>query len=151
MTPRVPLLLTRKGIEAVAHFTCPARQISSTFNFIVDTGSEVSLLAWEDAAKVDIEVDSLPSYDRPMAGFGGRAEVKHVSDMCCVHLTFDDGKMVTVDLPDGILVWRPSRRKTQRQNPVHSVSILGRDFLLSSGFTLFINLSKKQYYLERED
>ena len=117
MPVRVPLLLTEKGIEVVALLHCPSRHISQTFNFLVDTGSQLSLLAWQDAAKVGIDVEELPSFPKKIGGFGGAAEAKHFREPCFLYLTSDDGELVAVDLPDGILVWRPSRKRSERGSP----------------------------------
>jgi len=147
---RASLLLTEKGLEVPAHLTCPAREISSTYNFIVDTGSERSLLAWQDAAKAGIDIEDLPSHKRPLSGFGGRAEAKELSGLFYVTLTSDDKELLTVEMKEGLLIWRPSRKKSQRYVTIPPVSILGRDFMKSSGFTLVVNLSKDFYYFEME-
>lgn len=149
MPLRVPLLLTEKGIEVAALFHCPSKRISQTFNFLVDTGSELSMLAWQDAARVGIDADELPSYPRQIGGFGGAAEAKHFREPCFLYLTTDDEQLITVELSDGILVWRPSRKKSERTAPSPAVSILAREFMERSACTLLVNMAKKQYYLER--
>ena len=149
MPLRVPLLLTEKGIEVVALLHCPSKRISQTFNFLVDTGSELSMLAWQDAAKVGIDAEELPSYRKKIGGFGGASEAKHFTEPCFLYLTTDAGQLITVELPDGILIWRPSRKKSERIAPSPAVSILAREFMARSGCTLVVNMSKKEYYLER--
>ena len=49
---RSSLLLTERGIRAVAHFNCQTLKVSGILDFIVDTGSERSFLGWDDAQKV---------------------------------------------------------------------------------------------------
>ena len=149
MPVRVPLLLTEKGIEVVALLHCPSRHISQTFNFLVDTGSQLSLLAWQDAAKVGIDVEELPSFPKKIGGFGGAAEAKHFREPCFLYLTSDDGELVAVDLPDGILVWRPSRKRSERTSPSPAVSILGREFMERSGCALVVNMARREYYFGR--
>ena len=148
MPLRVPLLLTEKGIEVVALLHCPSKRIAQSFNFLVDTGSELSMLAWQDAAKVGIDAEELPNYPTKLGGFGGAAEAKHFKEPCFVYLTTDDGELITVELPDGILVWRPSRKKSERIAPSPAISILAREFMARSGCTLVVNMAKKQYYFE---
>src|SRR5438876_7925542 len=46
---RSRLVLSERGIEVVAQFACPARRITQTYNFLIDTGSSASYLGWEDA------------------------------------------------------------------------------------------------------
>jgi len=149
MPSRVPLLLTEKGIEVVALFHCPSKRISQSFNFLVDTGSDLSMLAWQDAAKVGVDAERLPRYPKPIGGFGGAAEAKHFPEPCFLYLTTDDGTLITVELPEGILVWRPSRKKFERSTPSPAVSILAREFMERSGCTLVVNMAKKECYFEK--
>jgi len=146
---RSRLLLTEKGIEVVAVFTCPARRISKTFNFLIDTGSMASYLGWEDALKAGIDADKLPGSPRPVFGFGGAADVKHLPDPCFLHVRYEEGGMETVELPQGIMVYRPSRRKTARWQSGPSFSILGRDFLRNSGWRLVVNLAQEEAFFEK--
>lgn len=115
----------------------------------MDTGSELSLLAWQDAAKAGIHVDDLPRYERKLGGFGGAAEAKHVAEPCFLYLTTAKGQIITVELPKGILVWRPSRKRSERRSPSPAVSILAREFLERSACMLFVDMAKKAYYLEK--
>ena len=144
---RSRLVLGERGIEAVAHFTCPSRMISKALHFVVDTGSELSFLGWKDAILAGIEVESLPAYPRPVAGFGGAAEAKHLRDPCFVYLDFDD-TLKQVELPNGMLVYRPSRTKTKHWRIEESVSILGRDFIRNSGSKLVVDLANDEAYFE---
>ena len=79
---RSRLVLSERGIEVVAQFTCPMRHITQTYNFLIDTGSSSSYLGWEDAAKAGIKVEELPSSSKPIFGFGGAADVKHLKEPC---------------------------------------------------------------------
>ncbi|TLZ75652.1 MAG: hypothetical protein E6K08_08215 [Methanobacteriota archaeon] len=145
---RSRLVLSERGIEVVAQFTCPARRITQTYNFLIDTGSSASYLGWEDATKAGIKVEELPSSSKPIFGFGGAADVKHLKDPSFLHVRFEDNTLETVELPDGILVYRPSRRKTTHWQSGPSVSLLGRDFLRMSGWKLIANLPREEAYLE---
>ncbi len=145
---RIPLSLTEKGIEVVARVTCPGRKLSSTFNFLIDTGSDRSFLSWEDATKARIDPEELPRYPIPVAGLGGTTEAKHLNDPCFVHVQAEDGTLRTVELPDGMLVYRPARRKETRWVAGAAISLLGRDFLRESRWTLRVNLASGELYLE---
>jgi hypothetical protein len=146
---RSRLLLTEKGIEVVALFTCPARRISQTFNFLIDTGSTASYLGWEDALKAGIDVDKLPGSAKPTFGFGGAADVKQLPEPCFLHVRYGEAGMETVELPQGIMVYRPSRRKTARWQSGPSVSIVGRDFLRNSGWKLVVDLAEQEAFFEK--
>ena len=146
---RSRLVLSERGIEVVAQFTCPMRHITQTYNFLIDTGSSSSYLGWEDAAKAGIKVEELPSSSKPIFGFGGAADVKHLKEPCFLHVRFEGNTLETVGLPDGILVYRPSRRKTTHWRSGPSVSLLGRDFLRMSGWKLIADLPRQEAYLER--
>ncbi len=145
---RSSLLLTERGIETAARFTCPSRGVSRSLHFLVDTGSSLSFLGWKDALGSDIDPDGLPGYGRPVAGFGGAADARHLKDPCFLYLDFG-GRLVQVELPDGVLVYRPSRRKAGRWTVQESVSILGRDALRRSGCKLVVDLPGGEAYLER--
>jgi len=146
---RSRLFLTEKGIEVVARFTCPARRISDTLHFLIDTGSERSFLGWETAVKVGLVVEDLPRYPKPVFGFGGAAEAKHLSDLCALHVPFEGDQLETVEIRDGILVYRPSRTQTKHWKAGPSVSIIGRDVLTLSGWKLVVDLSQDQMYFEK--
>ena len=149
MALRVPLLLSEEGIQAVALFTCPSRRISRSFHFLVDTGSKLSFLAWQDAANVGIDLEALPNYRKGLAGIGGAAEARHLTEPCFNHLKTDQGGVVTVELPDGVLIWRPSRKKSARSLPSLAIGILGREFMERLGWTLLVNMAQKEFYFER--
>ena len=121
-----------------------------TFNFIVDTGSAASFLSWEDAKKMGIDIDELPVHPKGVAGFGGTAEARHLKETCYVYLTTEEGTLTTVELPEGMVLSRPPRKKKTHWVPGSGVTILGRDFLEKSGLTLRINLRKNELFLESE-
>lgn len=87
---RSTLLLTERGIELVGRLTCPERMISGTLRFIIDTGSERSFLGWDDAQKLGIDVDRLPGSAKPVLGFGGSADAKHLREECYIYLDFGE-------------------------------------------------------------
>ncbi len=145
---RSPLVITERGVECIARFVCPNRKISTTLDFIVDTGSGLSFIGYKDALQMGVEFDELGPYGRPVAGFGGAADARHLSDPCYVYVDFDK-ELHQVDLPEGVLVYRPSRKGSKRWKTEESVSLLGRDFEKASGLTLAINLSRGEAYLEK--
>ena len=146
---RSSLLLTERGIQAIARFTCPARKITGNLHFIIDTGSERSFLGWEDAEKLGLRVDALPGYPKPVLGFGGSAEAKHLREECYIYLDFGDHGLQQVLLADGILLYRPSKARTKHWKRGPSVSILGRDFLEESGYRLVVDLAATELFLEK--
>ena len=146
---RSRLVLTERGIEAVAHLTCPSKMVSKVLHFVVDTGSELSFLGWKDALQANIDVEALPTYPKPVAGFGGAAEAKHLREPCYVYLDFD-GVLEQVELPSGMVIYRPSPTKTKHWKIEESVSILGRDFIKNSGYKLIVYLAKDEAYFEKE-
>src|SRR6267143_6013037 len=146
---RSSLLLTERGIQAVVQFHCPARKASGVLHFIIDTGSTLSFLGWEDAEKLGLDVDGLPGYGMPVLGFGGSADAKHLREECYLYLDFGDQGLQEVILTDGILVYRPSKARAKHWKRGPSVSILGRDFLEKSGYRLVVNLVRKELFLEK--
>jgi len=68
---------------------------------------------------------------------------------CFLYLTTDKGGVITVELPDGLLVWRPSRKKSERNVPSPAVSIVARDFMRRSDCALGVPMAKKEYYFEK--
>ncbi len=145
---RAPLLFTEKGLELVVHLTCPARRISSAFNFLVDTGSEKSYLAWQDAEKVGIKLDELPPYPKAILGFGGTAQAKHLNELCFLSVQSEEGNLSTAELSEGLLIYRPSLRRGSRSAPAPALSIAGRDLLEKSGWRLVVDMARKLAYLE---
>ncbi len=148
-----PLVLTERGVELVAQFTCPSRKISKVLHFIIDTGSGLSFIGWKDALQAGIDWEKLGRYAKPVAGFGGAADARHLNEPCFIHLDFEDEQhqhsLVTVDLLDGMLVYRPARTKTKHWKVEDSVSLLGRDFLASTACTLVLNLAEGEGWFER--
>src|SRR2546421_11608350 len=109
---RSRLTLSEKGPTAVARLDCPG-VFSGTFDFVVDTGSSVTMLGWHDALRVGLDFDSLPNVGKPVAGFGGEAtDVRAIRHPCFIYLSFDH-QLEQVEL-DGIIVYRPSRKQTKR-------------------------------------
>ena len=144
------MVLTERGIEAVAVFTCPGRSRTDTLSFIVDTGSSASFLSWDDAVRLGIDVDSLPGSPKPIMGFGGSGtDVRYLARPCFLHFDFDATKAEQVALPDGILVYKPARTKTKRWRTEKSLSLLGRDFMKISGWNLVVNVAKNEFYFEK--
>ena len=133
----------------MARLTCPSQRISKVLNFILDTGSEASFLGWQDSSEAGIEVDGLPNSRKPVLGFGGAAEAKHLNEPCFLHVDLDGIRLETVELSNGILIYRPSRTRSRHWKEGPSVSILGRDFLASSGMRLVVDLSHDEMYLEK--
>ena len=146
---RSALLLSERGIQAVVNFHCPTRKISGTLHFIIDTGSTRSFLGWEDAQKLGLDVDQLPGYAMPVFGFGGSADAKHIQEECYLYLDFGDQGLQEVILEDGILVYRPSKTRAKRWKRGPSLSLLGRDFLETSGYRLVVNLRGREFFLEK--
>jgi hypothetical protein len=101
---RSRLVLTEKGIELVARLTCPSKKISKVLNFILDTGSQRSFLGWQDASEAGVDVEGLPSSTKPVLGFGGAAEAKHLNEPCFFHVDLDGVRLETVELMNGILI-----------------------------------------------
>ena len=146
---RVSLSLREKGIQVVGSFHCPARKASATLDFVVDTGSARSFLAWEDALSAKIDAENLPSHPRQILGFGGTAQAREVRDVCFIYLRSDDSKLEEVEMPDGILVYKPPPKKAKHWVPGPAVSLLGRDFLTRSKYVLHADLARNVIYFER--
>jgi len=139
---------TEKGLTVPAHFHCPSRRISRPLDFLIDTGSSRSFLSWTDAKEMGVEIDHLPTHPKPVRGFGGGTSVKHLKDPCFVYLEFDRIPK-PVDFPDGILVYEPSKQRSlQGQKLGPGPSILGRDLMRRSGWTLHVNLQKGERWFE---
>ncbi len=145
---RVSLSFTEKGIELVGRLHCPAKHISTSLSFVIDTGSEMSYLGWDDAETAGLDSDQLPRYYKPVLGFGGAAEAKHLREQCFVYAESEDKDLQQVEFPNGILVYRPSKRKKRRWVAGKSVSILGRDFMIYAGWRLSIDAKNKIAYFE---
>ncbi len=142
---RSSLLITEKGIEAVVTFTCPARHISRALHFVLDTGSGLSFLGYKDVLQMNIDFDHLPGYGKAVAGFGGAADAKHVPEACFVYVNFGS-ELHEVELPHGILVYRPSRKGAKGWKLEESVSLLGRDFLENSGCKLVVDWPREAHF-----
>ncbi len=113
----------------------------------------MSFIGWKDAVQSGIDWEKLGTYSKPVAGFGGAADARHLDEPCFVHLDFEDEQrqhsLVTVDLPDGMLAYRPARTKTKHWKVEDSVSLLGRDFLAGTACSLVLNLSEGEGWFER--
>ncbi len=145
-----PLLITEKGLEVVGRFHCPARKVTETFHFVVDTGSSTTYLGWHDATRARIDFDSLPGSPKPVFGFGGSGtDVKHLPEQCFFYIPFETGGLEEVQLPEGILIYRPARTKTKNWKTEGSVSLIGRDFLRVSGWRLIVDLAGNRAYFEK--
>ncbi len=117
-------------------------------HFIIDTGSGRSFIGYQNALRAGIDFDRLPQYGRPVAGFGGAADAKHLPDSCYVYLDFEN-TLHEVEMPDGILVYRPSRKGAKHWKVEESANLLGRDFIEASGCRLSIDLARGEAYFER--
>jgi hypothetical protein len=145
---RSRLTLGEKGPTAVARLDCPG-VVSGVFDFVVDTGSGATMLGWHDAIRGGIDFESLPQVGKPVAGFGGEAtDVRAIGRVCFVYLSFDH-QLEQVELPEGILVYRPSRRRTKNWKFGPTANVLGRDFLQASGWQLFVDLAHNLAYIEK--
>lgn len=148
-----PLVLTERGIELVAQFTCPSRKISKILHFIIDTGSGLSFIGWKDALQAGIDWEKLGGYPKPVAGFGGAADARHLNELCFIHLDFEDDEqkhsLVSVEMPEGMLVYRPARTQTKHWKIEESVSLLGRDFLSNADCRLVLDLPAGEAQFEK--
>ena len=146
---RSRLTLGEKGPTAHAKFHCPEAGISAYFDFVVDTGSGATMLGWHDAVRQNIKFESLSHVAKPVAGFGGEAtDVRAIAHPCYIYLSFDN-RLEQVELSGGILVYRPSRKQTKRWKFSPTVNVLGRDFLVASGWRLYVDLARGEAYFEK--
>lgn len=145
---RSALVLTEKGFEAPATFACPGVLSSTALHFVVDTGSTLSFLGYTDATEAGLDFNALPSYGKPVAGFGGSADAKQIRQTCFVYLDFE-GHLEEIEMPQGILVYRPAKTKTKHWKLEGSVSLLGRDFLARSGCKVVFDFPHSEAYFEK--
>lgn len=147
-TLRSPLILTEKGYETIATIACPGILSSRALHFVIDTGSTLSFLGHKDAIQAGLDFDSLPTYGKPVAGFGGSADARHIRGIVFIYLDFG-GQLHEVELEEGILVYRPAKTKTKEWKLEGSVSLLGRDFLSRAQCRLVVDSPRGQAYFEK--
>src|SRR3989442_6775528 len=100
---RSHLLRTERGFEVAATFACHGVVSSRALHFVIDTGSTFSFLGYKDAVQAGLDFDKLPPYGKPVAGFGGSADARHIREPCFIYLDFE-GQLQEIELSGGILV-----------------------------------------------
>ncbi len=130
-----------------AFFACPERKAQDFLKFLVDTGTERTMLSQTTAERMGIDVSSLPRSPRRMLTVAGHSENKVLENVVFV-LKSDDGKSEEIRLND-IRVHRiVTKSASDRKSLLAIPNLLGTDLLREGKFKFVLDYEKGETYLE---
>jgi hypothetical protein len=145
---KYPAILTESSYLFQSFVACMGRGIarpaSGQVRFFLDTGSQKTILGESDCIKMGIDIGSLPTSSRPLAGRGGTAEA-HVIEKLVILMRDASGASREI-LLEGVLAAsvQPRKRRNGRFAPIPSV--LGWDVLLK-GYHFHCDPTRGEVYL----
>ncbi len=145
---KIPLYLEKEQISTNIIRVSHGKKHLGFIKAIIDTGSPVTVISEGDALKMQIPVSNLPSGGHHY-GLGGSAiELKYMTDITFSMRTVEE-KTENVHF-DQIGISKSAIRDERALRISQAVpSIIGLDFLRDNKFTLHIDLTKNELYLER--
>ncbi len=114
-------------------------------DFIVDTGSERTILPWDVAKQLQIPIRNLQRYEQPI-GLIGNKYIGYYYNHINLKFVGDNKKEISEDFP--CLVIKPTSRKVEEADQAMPV-IIGLDFIKERNYALYCNLRKEEAYLEK--
>jgi hypothetical protein len=114
----------------------------------LDTGASHTTISLKDAEELGIDAGELPAGERTNYGYGGRMDVRKLSEVCMVLIRED--KSASPVCLDQIQVnyTFPSVKKKDKDIVVYGMpSVLGVDILLKAGFGMHASWKDKTAHL----
>lgn len=128
-------------------FACPERKVRDFLEFLVDTGTEKTMLSQRTVERMGIDVESLPRSPKRMISAAGHSENRVLRDVVLV-LKTDENKSEEIRLSD-IRVHRiTTKNKRDRKALLSMPNLLGTDFLREGGFRFILDYNKGETYLD---
>lgn len=117
---------------------------ASPLLFVVDTGSDATFISEGDALRLQIPVKIL----QPIEVFQMAGAKYHLllGKKGSLYFKTEENKSLRIDLTNIPLARSTSKHKPESDFP----SILGTDFMIAHGFSLYFNPKKDIHYLEKE-
>lgn len=116
-------------------------------DFIIDTGSERTILPWDVAKQLQIPIHNLQRYEQPI-GLIGNKYVGYYYNHINLKFVGDNKKEISEDFP--CLVIKPTSKKIEDADQALPV-IIGLDFIKERNYILYCNLQKEEAFLEKNE
>lgn len=116
-----------------------------TVQFIIDTGSDRSMLGYGDAIKMNLPLSKFPFDEHTR--LGGYTIATHKMGPVALSFSDDKGGVERIHL-DGFSVLVPTQKGIKREEVATIPSILGIDFMKIAKLSLFCNPNKNEAYFE---
>lgn len=143
---KIPLQLVNEQLQVVAYFKSCRRVKLGVVNFVIDTGTNRSMLSFADVEKLNVPQNTLEFKEHTQIGGGslglfslGKSTILFIDDKA------NDQK---IEL-DEFLCAKPNSKKKEAIDTANSIpSLIGLDFLIKTNLSLHCIPSEKKYYLE---
>ena len=144
---RIRLGLVNDQLQIAAVFRAGYRTNMALVDFVVDTGSNKSMIGYGDAVRLHIPFNSLKFDEKTRIG-GFVYELYKLKDVK-LGLADEENKIFKIDLGDFPAAKTPERGLKEKEEAKQIPSILGIDFLMKYCFALYCNPAKNVMYLEK--
>jgi len=121
---------------------------SKPLKIYLDTGASHTTLSLKDAEELGIVAGNLPASERTNYGYGGRMDVRKLSEACIVFITEDRSTHpVCMDYIQVNFTYSAVKRKDKDIVVYGMPSVLGVDILSRAAFGLHIDWKAKTAFL----
>jgi len=147
--PNIPLSFEDNGkIFLYLQFVGPHIPHPKPLKIYLDTGASHTTISLKDAEEMGIVARDLPSSERTNYGYGGRMDVRKLSEVCIIMIREDKSTCpVCMDSVQVNYTYSAVKKKNKDIVVYGMPSVLGVDILVTAGFTLHINWKDKTAYL----
>lgn len=144
---RIPLSIIKGRLQVAASFYAPRYHTGlALIDFVVDTGSTVSMIGYGDVEEMGLPQSSLPF--REHSFIGGTSMGLHTLRNIRLSFSDDEGGLQPFKLKEfGASI--PSRKNVEARDHAKEIpSILGLDFLTLNNMALYCSPSRNVAYFE---
>jgi hypothetical protein len=144
---KIPLSFLDEKLWVTASFNAPHYHGRvQLVDFVVDTGTNISMVGYGDAIRMSLPVQSL-HVKEPTAIGGVEVEARVLKN---VKLGFrdEDGGFKRFELPEFFVMFPLTKKREKLEESKTIPSLLGLDFMRSHKLSLFCNPSKELAYFE---
>jgi len=148
--PIIPLSVDDKGrIFLTVQLYCYSIPKPKPLIILLDTGSTTTSLSLKDAEEMGINAERLPSSQQINYGYGGRMEVKRISNVCVVMAHEDSSAFpISMEAIDVNYTYSAAKKKDKDIVVYGMPSVLGVDALIQAGLSLHVNWKDRTGFLE---
>ena len=144
---KIPLNLINEQLQVVAFVKAPKYRLPlAVVSFVVDTGSNRSLLGYVEVERNNLPQNALKFVENSKIG-GSNLGMYRLEGVTLV-FTDKEGDAQRIEMDDFLAGMPTSKKREAQENARLIPSILGLDFIIKTGLSLHCIPGKNEYYLE---